>query len=43
MAYNHHLEELECKLYKQLDTLLDAERWDAAAKVVELLASCGLI
>ena len=43
MAYNHHLEDLERKLYEQLNTLLDAERWDAAAKVVELLASCGLI
>ena len=39
MAYNHHLEDLERKMYEQLAE----ERWDAAAEVIKLMFSCGLI
>jgi hypothetical protein len=43
MAYNHHLEDLERKMYEQLAGLLEDERWDAAAEVIKLMSSCGLI
>lgn len=43
MEYNALLEKLEQKLYERLDQLLDAERWDDAAKVVELMSSCGIV
>jgi hypothetical protein len=43
MAYNHHLEDLERKMYEQLAGLLEEERWDAAAEVIKLMFSCGLI
>lgn len=43
MEYNCLLEKLEVKLYERLEILLDAERWEDAAKVVELMTSCSII
>lgn len=43
VEYNALLEKLELKLYERLEALLDAERWDDAAKVVDLMSSCGII
>ncbi len=43
VEYNGLMEKLEQKLYERLEAMLDADRWDDAAKVVELMTSCGIV